>query len=125
MTDKVDNLREEWEKAERLASDHERAATENAHKTRAWTDDCFAVAELYNQLHLKHGVEHHKMSAKASRLEKQLKEALVEAIPKGAERVIPYLEYLEEGYLTYDQWEGIIKEQERERLEGTSEDSTP
>lgn len=132
MTDKIERLKDAWQTKERLEFQHKQASEDARLKAGAWNEECFEAADLYNQLHLVHEREHKKAMTQAVLLQDKLKRELAESVPKGAERLIPYLEYIgDEGYLTYDQWLGIIEEQERNgdreqpELLDASEDSTP
>lgn len=75
--------------------------------------------------------ESQKDTTKATMLRGLLVDALAKTAPEGAERLMPYMNYLEDfGCLSYDQWLGLVEEQERDSIEEskpivTSEDPNP
>jgi len=131
MTDDIQNISAKWERLEKLASDHQRAARDCNELHEAWKRDCLEVARLYAQLYAMHSEQSTKNSAAAVMLRDKLEVILSKTIPQGAEMVTPYLEYVQDGgCFTYPEYLDSIKELEAEEQEASnpidaSEDASP
>lgn len=114
-----------------LASDHQRAAGECKSLQGAWKKDCPEASRLYRNLFLEHSNQRLELIPATKRLRAELETLLAKTIPAGAERPFTYLSALEDGTcLTYDQYIGIVEEQEAEAQEMSkpmdiSEDPSP